>query len=191
MGTLLRLRALDLESIDVLQRVLLITDGTLTEILEAWRLERILLVKLGYQALRDADTDELLAVNNGDRVLERRILLSGEKSHINYVYAESLIAVDRLGSKFKNDLQHSNIPLGQLWLNHRLETLKEMVAIRRKAAGELSEYFNIPPEASIFVRRYRVFSGAAPVMLITEHFPSAYADATAEPADAKGDYPGS
>jgi chorismate-pyruvate lyase len=172
--TLSRLRALDLESIEVLQRVLLITDGTLTEILEAWRLERILLVKLAHQALRDLDRDELLEVQAADQVLERRILLCGEKTRINYVYAESLIAVDRLGSKFRHDLLHSNIPLGQLWLNHRLETLKEMVAIRRQPAGKLSEYFKISPEDSVFVRTYRVFSGAMPVMLITEHFPNTY-----------------
>jgi len=173
--TLSRLRALDLESIDVLQRVLLITDGTLTEILEAWRLERILLIKLSHQALRGPARDELLQVQEGDQVLERRILLCGEKTRVNYVYAESLIAVDRLGPKFRDDLLHSNIPLGQLWLNHRLETLKEMVAIRREPAGKLSQYFKISPDASVFVRTYRVFSGALPVMLITEYFPNTYA----------------
>jgi chorismate-pyruvate lyase len=174
MDTLSRLRTFDLESIDVLQRVLLITDGTLTEILEAWRLERIVLVKLAHQTLRGPESDKLLEVDEGDQVLERRILLRGEESRINYVYAESLIAVDRLAPGFRSDLLHSNIPLGQLWLSHRLETLKEMVAIRRQPAGQLSEYFKIGAEASIFVRTYRVFSGSIPVMLITEHFPSTY-----------------
>jgi len=49
MDTLSKLQALDLGSIEVLQRVLLITDGTLTEILQAWRLERILLIKLAHE----------------------------------------------------------------------------------------------------------------------------------------------
>jgi chorismate-pyruvate lyase len=180
-----RLEALDIESIEVLQRVLLITDGTLTEILEAWRLERIVLIKLAHQALRDPRSDELLQVQKGEQVLERRVLLCGEKSNINYVYAESLIAVDRLGTNFKHDLLHSNIPLGQLWLTHRLETLKEMVTIRRQPAGRLSEHFKIRPDAPIFVRTYRVFSGAIPVMLITEHFPTTYGHVPADGPGAK------
>lgn len=183
MNTLSRLRALNLDSIDALQRVLLITDGTLTEILQAWSLERILLVKLMHQVARAPAVNELLQVNEGDEVLERRILLCGEKTRTNYVYAESLIAIDRLGSKFRHDLLHSNIPLGQLWLNHRLETLKEMVSIRGQAAGPLSEHFKIGPDASIFVRTYRVFSSALPVMVITEHFPSSYSGL---PQDGRG-----
>lgn len=189
--TLSRLQALDLESIDVLQRVLLITDGTLTEILEAWRLERIVLIKLAHEALRGPARDELLQVKEGDQVLERRILLCGEKTRINYVYAESLIAVDRLGAKFSHDLLHSDIPLGQLWLNHRLETLKELVTIRRQPAGKLSEYFKISPGAPVFVRTYRVFSGAVPVMLITEHFPNTYAGLSTDGPNAGKDQPAS
>jgi chorismate-pyruvate lyase len=174
MDTLSKLRELDLASIDTLQRVLLVTDGTLTEILEAWGLERIVLIKLAHEVLRSSTRHDLLQVEAGDLIVDRKILLCGEKTHINYVYAESLIAVDRLDPQFRDDLLYSDVPLGRLWLTHRLETLKEMLAIRRQPAGSLSDYFKLRPDDSVFVRTYGVFSGGRPLMLITEHFPSTY-----------------
>src|SRR5271157_1888940 len=173
---LARLDGLEISSLDPLQRVLLVTDGTLTEILEATFLERIQLIKVAQQvthanashAQLDPDPD------HKETVIERKVLLRGEASGRNYAYAESLIAVDRLGPTFRNELLESNTPLGRLWLQYKLETFKELQSVRCQSANQFSCYFECAAASSLLVRTYRVFSGGRSLMIITEHFPTKY-----------------
>lgn len=173
---LARLDGLEISSLDPLQRVLLVTDGTLTEILEATFLERIQLIKVVQQVIvlaashaqLDPDPDQ------EEGLIERKVLLRGEESGTNYAYAESLIAVDRLGSSFRDELLESNTPLGRLWLKYKLETFKELQVVRCESAGQLSCYFECAAASRLLVRTYRVFSASKPVMVITEHFPTTY-----------------
>jgi len=171
---LAQLKGLDIRSLEPLQRVLLVTDGTLTEILEAAFLERIQLVKVLQQVVSPVSSHECLEWKDGEAVLERRVLLRGERSRKNYVYAESLIGIDRLGPGFRQGLVESNMPLGRLLLEHQLETYKEMIQVRSQSAGELSLYFECSETALLLIRSYRVVSGGKPVMIITEHFPATF-----------------
>src|SRR5271166_5986695 len=172
--SLAKLDGLDISSLDPVQRVLLVTDGTLTEILEATFLERIQLIKVAQQVIHATASHVLLDPDPGEVLIERKILLQGEGSHRNYAYAESLIAVDRLGSSFRDELLESNMALGRLWLKYKLETFKELQAVLCQDASQLSGYFESPAASHLLVRTYRVFSGARPVMIITEFFPMKY-----------------
>src|SRR5208337_3237780 len=109
------LNGFDANSLEPLQRVLLVTDGTLTEILEANFFERIRLVKISQKVIPATSAHALLDPSPGEVLIERKILLQGEASRRNYAYAESLIAVDRLGQSFGIELVDSNTPLGRLW----------------------------------------------------------------------------
>src|SRR5271167_196927 len=168
------LNGFDVKSLEPLQRVLLVTDGTLTEILEANFFERIRLVKISQRVISATASHVLLEPDPGEALIDRKILLQGEESHRNYAYAESLIAVDRLGQSFHDQLLDSNTPLGRLWLEHKLETFKELKEGRSQPASGLSHYFECSEAAPLLVRTYRVFSAAKPVMVITEHFPISY-----------------
>jgi chorismate-pyruvate lyase len=171
---LTKLDGFDINSLEPLQRVLLVTDGTLTEILEANFVERIRLVKISQRVISATPAYVFLDPDPGEALIERKILLQGEDSKRNYAYAESLIAVERLGQSFHDQLLHSNTPLGRLWLEHKLETFKELKEIRSEPAGGLSHYFECADGAPLLVRTYRVFSAAKPVMVITEYFPTSY-----------------
>ena len=181
---LAKLDGLDTSSLDPLQRVLLVTDGTLTEILEATFLERIQLIKVAQQVIHanasHAQLDPGPDPDHKETVIERKVLLRGEASGRNYAYAESLIAVDRLGPTFRDELLESNTPLGRLWLQHKLETFKELQAVHCQSANQLSCYFECAAASLLLVRTYRVFSGSRPVMIITEHFPMQYAPSPAK-----------
>lgn len=166
---LAKLKGLDISSLELLQRVLLVTDGTLTDILEAAFLERIQLVKVLQQVV---SSHECLEWEDNEPIIERGVLLRGERSRRNYVYAKSLIAVDRLQPAFRKDLLESNIPLGRLWLEHKLETYKEIVYVRSQSVGKLSCYFECSDAALLLIRSYRVFSARQLMMIITEHFPA-------------------
>jgi len=168
------LSGLDVNSLEPLQRVLLVTDGTLTEILEANFFERIRLVKVSQRVISATASHALLDPNPGEVLIERKILLQGEGSRRNYAYAESLIAVDRLGSSFRDELLDSDTPLGRLWLEHKLETFKELQEVRCRRANGLSHYFECADGALLLDRTYRVFSASRPVMVITEYFPVKY-----------------
>ncbi len=169
---LARLNGFDVSSLQPLQRVLLVTDGTLTEILEANFLERIRLVKISQRVISASGSHSLFAPE--EALIERKILLQGEQSNRNYAYAESLIAVDRLGPSFRDALLNSDTPLGRLWLEHKLETFKELQEVRSHPADGLCHYFECAAAAPLLVRTYHVFSAAKPVMVITEYFPTAY-----------------
>src|SRR5271157_919405 len=168
------LNGFDVNWLEPLQRVLLVTDGTLTEILEANFFERIRLVKISQNVISATSSHGLLDPNPGEVLIERKILLQGEGSHRNYAYAESLIAVARLDPSFRNELLDSDTPLGRLWLEHRLETFKELQEVRCQRANGLCRYFECDGAAPLLVRTYRVFSAGRPVMVITESFPAAY-----------------
>jgi chorismate-pyruvate lyase len=172
---LTKLNGFDVNSLEPLQRVLLVTDGTLTEILEANFFERIRLVKVSQRVVpATAASHALLDPTSGESLIERRILLQGEESHRNYAYAESLIAVDRLAPSFRDALLNSATPLGRLWLEHKLETFKELQEVRSQRADGLRQHFECTEAAPLLVRTYRVFSAAKPVMVITEYFPATY-----------------
>jgi chorismate-pyruvate lyase len=156
------------------QRVLLVTDGTLTEILEASFLERIQLIKVRQQVVHANKEHSYLEPIDDEAVMERKILLHGAESGRNYVYAESLVAVDRLGSALCDELLNSEIPLGRLWLEHKLETFKEMVEVEYRKAGEISAYFDGDSASLLIERRYRVWSGKKVVMVVTEFIPAFY-----------------
>jgi chorismate-pyruvate lyase len=165
-----RIRGIDAAQLAPLQRILLITDGTLTEILEAYFRERIELVKLSERLLTRDEPGAPLPMEEGERVLERRINLRGVQSGTLYVYAESRILVDRLDASFQTELLETNVPLGRLWLSHRLETFKELVSLDCRPARELGLHLACTEDALVLGRVYDVYSGCRLVMRIAEYF---------------------
>ena len=167
------LKELDVSALDPVQRVLLVTDGTLTEILEAIFLEPVELVKIGQKNVPVDASHAALDPEAGETIIERKIVLRGGQSGTQYVYAESVIAADRLSPAFRKGLLESDLPVGRLWIEHKLETFKEFLEVRFGADADLPADFTCD-RSSVFVRKYRVFSGGRPIMLITEHFPGTF-----------------
>jgi chorismate-pyruvate lyase len=178
------LHGIDAAKLTPLQRILLITDGTLTEILEAHFLERIELVKISECLLKGSELSTDIAIDADERVLERKINLRGQQSGTLYVYAESLVLVDRLDSSFQAELLETNIPLGRLWRAHRLETFKELVSIECRPAGELGKHLACAESATVLGRVYDVFSAGRLVMRIAENFCAGTTSAPAQTGSA-------
>ena len=156
------------------QRILLAADGTLTKILEAHLTEQLQVVKLSEEMINVTKDILPLEIKAGCEVIKRNILLQGEISERNWLYAESIIVVERLEKEFRDKLIESQIPIGKLWLEHRAETFKEIIVSAREPANNLSKYFDITSEEKMLSRTYRVFSNRTPVMMITEKFPESY-----------------
>ena len=159
----------ELSSLDPLERLLLASDGTLTDMLEALYLETISLVTLDQRMYPAPRRLESLELDAGEPVLERRVLLRGSRSGRSYVYADSLVAVERLAPPIQQALLTSDMPLGQLWKQCRTELFKQVLQRRREPAAELFAYFHVQPESALLVRTYRAYAGGSPVALIREH----------------------
>jgi len=160
----------EVNSLDPIERILLETDGTVTSMLEAACLERIVVVNLAQHVVSAMERFEPLQVDKGERLMGRKVLLQGERTGANYVYAESVIAIDRIEPPLRHGLLASDEPIGRIWQAHRLETFKEILWLEREPAGRRSRYFRADPGARLLVRTYRVYSQKVPVMLITEYF---------------------
>ena len=154
------------------QRVLLITDGTVTDVLEAYSGEPVRVVKLAQSlGVPDAETPELDLAPD-ERVLRRSILLRGTISGRNMLHAESVISPDRLPPGVFEAILASERPLGRILAAHRVETFREIVALGYVPAASCAEHFEVDKTAKFLFRTYRIFAGHQPVIRVTEKFPA-------------------
>jgi chorismate-pyruvate lyase len=167
-------RTLDMLELSTIQRILLTTDGTVTEVVEIYAGESMRVVKLA-QGLVPVERDvKALDLRKGHEVLSRHILLQGKFSGDNFLYAESLIVPDRLDEKVRDGLLRCNQPIGYLIMENRMETFREILVWGSEAAGPLADHFHIDENDSIVFRTYRIFANQHPIMQITEKFPESY-----------------
>jgi len=157
--------------LNTLQRVLLITDGTVTDVLEAYANERIRVVKLAQEFdTVDADQPELDSPY-ASRVLRRTVLLQGSMTGTNFVHAHSVFTPDHLHPEIVDALLVSNWPLGRLLARYRVETFREILAVGFEPAGACADYFGVDPASQLVFRTYRIMVEGRPVVRITEKFP--------------------
>jgi chorismate-pyruvate lyase len=152
------------------QRILLTTDGMVTEMLEACFWERMKVIKLFQDYFTLEQDIPSLQVKKGEKVLQRKIFLRGRLSQKNHLYGDSIIVPDRLDEKIRDGLLKSNKPIGFLILENRLETFREILDCGKEKADDLAEHFNIEKDDFLIFRTYKVIANHQPIMLITEKF---------------------
>jgi chorismate-pyruvate lyase len=148
------------------QRIMLVSDGNLTNMLQAYFLETIGIRVVAQHIMNSSDDFE---VNR--TFLKRQVVLYGTQTLRPYVYAESTLAFNQLPPELARDLQYSDIPLGRLWLHHRLETFKELIDVRVSNNETAAGHFGKDDSGSLLKRSYRVVSKGRPCMVIHEYFP--------------------
>ncbi|MFP4103617.1 chorismate--pyruvate lyase family protein [Coleofasciculus sp.] len=161
-------------TLSTFQRILLTTDGTLTDILEAYLFEQIQVVKISQNLIPIPKSLPIMELAEGTEVIDRRILLQGRISRKNFIYAESILVPERLDDNFRHELFKTKTPIGKIWLEQKVETFKEILDSATEPAQGLAEYFNIEASDKLLSRTYRVFTNGKPVMMITEKFPESY-----------------
>lgn len=148
-------------------RALLVTDGTVTKILEAYFWEPVAVDTLA-QDLATAERDiPWVAVAPGDQVLIRRAQLRGTDSGKVYATAFSVIRTERIPPAFRQRLIDREIGIGVLIRDSGLESYREVMEVGATAAAPQT------PAGDRVFRTYRIIIDGAPVILITETFPLA------------------
>lgn len=165
---------IDPSSLSTFQRILLTTDGTVTHMLEAYLFEQIQVVKLSEQLISVSQDIPQMELTKGTNVIVRKVFLKGKISRRNFIYAESIVAPERLDESFRRELLETKTPIGKIWLEQRVETFKEIVDSGKEPANGLSDDFNIDPKENVLFRTYCVFTNRKPTMMITEKFPESY-----------------
>ncbi len=171
---------IDMKKLSPFQRIILTTNGTLTNVIEAIFLERMKLVKLAEKTFMNLETGGPLHLHGGETLIERVILLKGEESQHNYLYAESHIVVDRLDQETKDDLLLRHIPIGQIWIDRQIELNKKFIHYSVEPAGEYAKHFGVEKNDVLFTRTYVVYTHRKPVFIITERYPDLHPDRYSE-----------
>ena len=159
------------ESLSLFQKVLLATDGTVTQLLEIYSGSSIKVKKLSQTIVSDID-NSWLKLNTGDRLLKRSILLCNQNT--NLLYAESYFVIDRLPKTMHQQLLETDQPIGLLWRAERMETYREIVGYTRAPDTSLAPYFNIKENEAFLGRTYQIYHQRQPLGIITEKFPVSY-----------------
>jgi chorismate-pyruvate lyase len=154
--------------LSLMQRVLLSTDGTVTHLLSLYAEEPIVIRKLS-PTVPEAGADRILF---GNAVTSRRqVLLAGDVSGENFLYAETLVANSRLPRDVRMALVGTNEPIGTVLSRTRCETYREILEVATEPMDGVANHFPYHRNACLLARRYAVFERHRAVMLITEKFP--------------------
>lgn len=167
----MELGKIDLNMLNIFQRIILATNCTLTRVLEAAFLDKIYLEKINEKVMTWQGEYKALELKGGEQVLEREVLLRGKKD-INYLYAKSFIVLERLNEEFRNELLNTKTSIGHIWTKHKTELYKVFTNFSIESAGELYKFFDIEPDDIIFKRTYVVYNEGKPIDIIMENFPN-------------------
>lgn len=156
------------------QRMLLATDGSVTNLLEILSRSPVEVVTR-VQEVRPADrlTADLLEIEPGTEVNYRVVELKNGTTNEVLLYAVSSTPLARLEPAFRADLMRADIPIGRILRQHRIEARREILEMRVERAEEgLARTFGICPGEPLLTRRYHIIRQDKPLISIQEVFPS-------------------
>ena len=149
------------------QKILLSTDGTVTDLLALYCGLPIQTFKVE-QSLQAGGPDAL-GVGAHVPVLHRSVIL-GSDAVTPYLHAHSHFVVDRLSAATRRDLLETDLPIGLLWRRERLEMYREIIACKRVTDARIAGLLHVAPETNLLARTYRIVHGARVMGMITETF---------------------
>ena len=149
-------RAASLNDLTPALRMLLITDGTVTQLLEALFLEPVAVTQ-GHQRMAPLGADaDLLGCEAQVIALDRKVNLEGVNTGRVLVTAQSRILLETLPAGVARALERGEVGIGELLRDRQLESFREII--------------NYGLEPHCVWRRYRICTGGRPAIVICERF---------------------
>jgi len=149
-------------------RTLLVADGTVTMALEAYYDEPVDVVTMNQSFEELATSLPALAIEQGEEVLYREVILRGRQSDCVYASAYSLIRKAAVGQSLYQALVEERVGIGTLLRNTAKGSYREILKLR---VGGLGDDLEIGTGELMVNRTYCVYLDSAPGILITEVFP--------------------
>ena len=156
--------------LSLFQKVLLSTDGTVTELLSLYCGKPIRARKVA-QSLATGGAPAWLAAAPKERILHRTILLgSGEAGDDELLFADSWFVFDRFSAAIQHDLLHTELPIGLLWRRERLEMHREIVDRRSETCAAVALLLGAAENTALYSRTYLIVHRERPLGVIIEKF---------------------
>ena len=164
------------ESIDLMEvapflRTLLVADGTVTKMIEAYFWEKIRIQPIFNEyELSETIIDELNCPAD-TKILRREVLLAGQESSTTYAAARSLLVTEYLPEEMVIGLEHGEIGIGELLRIEGCETYRDIMNIHYYPEQHTTDELLGKLSGSVISRSYRISVNQDPVILVTEYFP--------------------
>jgi chorismate-pyruvate lyase len=144
-------------------------DGSVVQLLSTVFKEPISieLLKQKYCRISSSQWDD---VDESEGVMLRNVFLKGKNTDIRYVYASSLIRIDKLPSNFADDLLNQQLGIGEIINKYEIETYRKVVDTSLVDSHIMHAMFSV--KGDISCRTYKIYINNAPAMLITEYYPN-------------------
>jgi chorismate-pyruvate lyase len=159
----------DANDLTLFERILLATDGTVTDLIALYAGEPIRVLKLEQAICEETAAPRELDCATPSSLLLRKILLSGAAR--NFLYAESHFVLDRLPESIREAMLLTERPVGLLWKEARLETFREVIEQSIGARAAIAPHFGVPSHTEFVSRTYLVHHAGRPLGMITEAWP--------------------
>lgn len=153
----------------VLEETLGSNTGTVTDFLQALAEEPVDADKLIQEPVM-CDPSHPFGGARCRSLVRRVVLLRGRRTHRPFVYAESLLAADRLPEGVRADLDDTDAPIGRVLVAHRLGIEREPLGRPRRAPADVRADLQSMIDQSLWSRSYRILLDQEPVIEIDEWF---------------------
>lgn len=164
-----------------LHRILLHTNGTVTQVLRQWTGGIINIVKpqLNCCFLWDKLEKYNLYYKGNDLAScddykYREVILQSAETNSNLVYALSIICVKCLTPPVLHKLDHTDLGIGMIIDSEKLETYREILVFNKFKLANVPFFQKVFPHAKshILHRAYVIYHDKKPCFIINEYFPS-------------------
>lgn len=155
-------------SLSLFQKTLLVTDGTVTDLLRLYTHKEITVEKISQKMTLSGSKESKLCVSDTP-ILKREILL-GHKGE-NYVYANSIFVYENMSRKSQYALLETDRPIGLLWKEDKIDTFRDIIEIRVEYCDSLTAFFDVPLGTEFLARTYIIYNNQKTLGMITEKFP--------------------
>jgi beta-ribofuranosylaminobenzene 5'-phosphate synthase len=159
--------------ISPVQKFLLGTDGSVTQLLESITGKRVVIKTLLQKVIpADRTAADNLSIAEGDPVNFRIVEIRTEENGEVLIYAISHTPVNRLSPEFRDDLMKADIPIGRIINQHHIEARREILSTRvLPASEEAGRLFSICRNEPLLSRQYQIIRAGKPLIFIEEQFP--------------------
>ncbi|MCK9580343.1 MAG: beta-ribofuranosylaminobenzene 5'-phosphate synthase [Methanoregula sp.] len=159
--------------ISTVQKFLLGTDGSVTQLLESVTGKKVVIRTLVQEVVpADRAAADNLSIAEGDPVNHRIVEIKTEENGEVLIYAISDTPLARLSPEFKDDLMKADIPIGRIIRQHHIEARREILNARvTPATDETGRVFAINKNEPVLSRQYQIIHEKKPLIFIEEQFP--------------------
>lgn len=155
-------------ALTLFQKILLVTDGTVTELLSLYCEQPIIARKI-LQSLPATAVLAAAAAGIAPPLMLRAVILENADGK-PLLHATSCFALDSMPAAIRRDLQETDTPIGLLWRRERLEMYRELLGCQKGVDDEIAAALQVPGTTPLLQRSYRLFHHREAMGLITETF---------------------